>query len=642
MVAFLLNITPTVFFTSCMRQYFQILIEIREKSAIVIQKNAIEKESRETMCRNKEISFWKWQYFLDDHLPEDLVFYEKISGDTFILPDGRKIKGENFIPPDPCEGVLNSFLPPMDKMPKRAVFTASFTAPEEKKLLFGFGLNGYWVLMFNGKILMDARKTGNNEMPVAFTNHTRELDVKKGENQLVFVVFNLSYLLYSFRVIGEREALDLQYMPFVTFPDAEENAVTITFSGNAVSPAGVDYRIAGEKEWIRKYDNLGGQIRHDRKVHCIRLQDLLPGKEYEYRAVLLDDKRNWEEVFSPPESFFTPVKKGDFSFLVTADLQKTAQRGKFLEDLLGENSPFKPDFFAFCGDLFWTSNFDLCVMDEFIVPYREITKNRLPLVMVRGNHEIYGKDSNRYFEYFSPPYPGREGYYMFRWGEVCFIVLDFCDDAPRMPAPSTRQYHDAAPYLEEESKWLKNAVRSSMCQEAKYRIILAHGVPVGDHTIYMPENIRKIIDPLFAGKDPAVKIHLWLGGHTHRPMRSIPGKNAFYCTLPVEKFVKDFSLVKDLPHFTHPDGLPPEKFVKKGSLLPVGDKYYFPVVVTGGPNLLFPENMQFTAIEVKVTEENLVVKSFDRDLKEFDAFSIAPDGSITELGRVEEYKLREY
>ena len=565
-----------------------------------------------------EAASWQWQCFTDEDLPGELGFYEKISGDTLITPAGRKISGERFDFPSLEEFDLNTVLPRKINVSEKFVLTGSFFSGKEDKILLGFAYNWKWVLFFNGKMLLDARESGNSERPTMAKNHILELDVKKGKNRLLLVLYGSGAMEFACKLMGKREPLAFQYLPFVTFPDAEENAVSITFSGNAVSPAAVDYRIKGEVEWKRIYDDLGGQIRHDRKVHAVRLPDLLPGREYEYRAVLLDDKRIWEEIYSSIETFHTPVTEGEFSFVVTADLQNISTRRKFLEDLLGKKSPFSPDFFVFCGDLFWTSDFDLSVMDQFIVPYREITNNLLPLVMVRGNHEIYGKDSNRYFEYFTPPYPGREGYYMFRWGNVCFIVLDFCDDAPRMPAPSTRQYHDFEPYLEEEGKWLKNAVKHPMCQEARYRIVLAHGVPVGDSTSYMPENIRKVIDPFFAGKEPPVKIHLWLGGHTHRPMRSIPGENAFYCMLS------------------------PDEFVKKGVLPPDGMNYHFPVVVTGGPNSLFPENMQFTSIEVKVSEKGLLVKSHDRYQNEFDSFIILPDGSFGEIQRAEEYKKREY
>ena len=177
--------------------------------------------------------------------------------------------------------------------------------------------------------------------------------------------------------------------------------------------------------------------------------------------------------------------------------------------------------------------------------------------MVRGNHEIYGKESNTYFDYFTPPGEGREGYYMFRWGEVCFFVLDFCDDDGWLPPPSTRQFHDFAPYIAAEARWLKKAVQLDMCKTAKYRIVLAHAVPVGDPESYMPGHVRQVIDPLFSGQDPAAKIHLWLGGQVHRPFRSVPFTNSCY------SMVAPAAL-----HLPHPL---------------VGIKYGVTVFITGGP-----------------------------------------------------------
>ena len=251
------------------------------------------------------------------------------------------------------------------------------------------------------------------------------------------------------------------------------------------------------------------------------------------------------------------------------------------------------------------------------MPYREVTGNHLPLVMVRGNHEIYGKDSNRYFEYFTAPEPGREGYYMFRWGEVCFFVLDFCDDTPWTPPPSTRQYHDFAPYIAAEAKWLKNAVNLPMCRDAKYRVVLAHGLAVGDGGSYMPKHVHQVIDPVFGGENPQVKIHVWLGGHVHRPFRSVPLKNACYSMLPPSQF-------------------------QHGGLRPEGVNYNFPVVVTGGPTKKLGENMQFTSIDVEVSDKCLTVHSRDRYQKEFDCVTITPEGTVNEVSRSEEFCYYEY
>ena len=400
--------------------------------------------------------------------------------------------------------------------------------------------------------------------------------------------------------------LDFKYNAFVSFPDADENALSVIFTGNRNSPAAVDYRIPGSEAWLRVYDNLGGQIRHDRAVHSVRLDELLPDTVYEYRPVLLDDIRSWSETYGEIRTIRTaPAPGKDFTFTATADLQLPHLRTEYMQKILTKND-FKPDFFAFIGDLEWTTFFDQQVMDSFIVPFRQITDGKIPLVMTRGNHEIYGKDSNRYFEYFTPPYPGREGYYMFRWGDVCFFSLDFCDDAGRVAAPSTRQFHDFEPYIAAEAKWLKKAVELPMCRSAKYRIVLAHGLPSGDAQKYLPGHVRQAIDPVFGGCDPVCPIHLWLGGHIHRPFRSIPGKRAFYSAVPPEK----------IPH---------------GDAIPdAWNNYNFPVLATGGPTGRLGENMQFTSFEVAVTSESITVRCLDRDQKEFDRIVIAPDGRIME------------
>ena len=322
--------------------------------------------------------------------------------------------------------------------------------------------------------------------------------------------------------------------------------------------------------------------------------------------MLLDDIRSWSETYGEIRTIRTaPAPGKDFTFTATADLQLPHLRTEYMQKILTK-SDFKPDFFAFIGDLEWTTFFDQQVMDAFIVPFRQITDGLMPLVMVRGNHEIYGKDSNRYFEYFTPPYPGREGYYMFRWGDVCFFSLDFCDDAGRVAAPSTRQFHDFEPYIAAEAKWLKKAVELPMCRNAKYRIVLAHGLPSGDALKYLPGHVRQVIDPVFGGSDPVCPIHLWLGGHIHRPFRSIPGKRAFYSAVPPEK----------IPH---------------GDAIPdAWNNYNFPVLATGGPTGRLGENMQFTSFEVAVTSESITVRSLDRNQQEFDRIVIAPDGKVTE------------
>ena len=557
----------------------------------------------------KNPSFWKWRCFMVDGAWN----MEECS-----LPEDSMAIPVTF----PEDGVLNLYSVKgiLPQSGKKILLAGEFDIEEDSSAFIGMAGEGRFLLHFNAQILLDGRHAGNNEFPLQHNSHILELDLKAGRNQLLYEVpASGSSARFFLKVMENMTSLHFRYGPFLTFPDSSETGISIVFTGTRNSPAGVDYRKKGEDAWTRIYDNLGGQRRRDRAVHPIHLCGLEGNVLYEYRCVLQDDCRNLKELYTQTETFFIPSpEEKEFSFLFTADLQNTGSRKEYLRSLLGENAPEKPDFFVFGGDLFWTSNFDLSVMEEFLEPYRQITQGKLPLVMVRGNHEIYGKDSNRYFEYFTPPGEGREGYYIFRRGPVCFIVLDFCDDDGWMPPSSTRQFHDFEPYLKAQRKWLEKALRLPVCQEAQFRIVLAHGVPVGDPHPYMGNHVREMIEGIFSGKDPLVRIHLWLGGHVHRPFRSIPSSNSCYSVIPVTEFA----------------GPPHEK---------VGVNYDFPVVITGGPNGKVGAHMQNTSIHVSVSEDILTVRSLDRNQRQFDVFSVAPDGRITQGDRnADEFRFYTY
>ncbi len=561
----------------------------------------------------KNTKHWFWKYFI---VPMD----HEIGEDCFIdgniqLQDGSVAEGVRFSFSEDFQFNFNGLIP----TDKKVIVVGNFISDHCGVLFTGMAAASVWTFRFNGKMRIDGWNIGNNEYPLQFNNHIAQLDYTPGRNQVAIEIKgNPNDMLLMFRIMENIPCLSMKYGPFVSFPDSSENAVSVIFAGTRNTPAAVDYREKGTDAWQRLYDNLGGQWRHDRPMHHIRLEDLKPDCEYEYRAVLIDDYRELKELIPDRIETFRTPPAGDqpFQFLLTADLQNVPERMEYFKRIFGENNIFHPDFFAFAGDLYWASNFNRSIMDEFIEPYRQFTDNKLPLVMVRGNHEIYGKESNQYFDYFTPPCEGKEGYYMFRWGNTCFIVLDFCDDDGWIHPPSTRQFHDFEPYIAAEAKWLKKAVELPICRDAKYRIVLAHGVPVGDPLEYMPSHVRQVIDPVFAGAEPKVKIHLWIGGHVHRPFRSIPFSNSCYSMLDPAEFPA-----------VHPK---------------VGERYSFPVVITGGPTAKLPPEMYFTSVMTEVSDAGITVRSYDRYCKEFDSFRIAPDGTVTEDKRSCEFKFYEY
>lgn len=536
---------------------------------------------------------WDCRFFSAEDIPAGTL----PAGDTLTLPDGTQVYGKKIVP----DGSQLTALPLPDTLKSdkiiRNIFTARINSSNAVTAVLGAGSNFRMILYFNDREILNTTQYGNAALPVASTNHLMKISLLQGENHLRAEIFSPDDADIALQLTSYDEPA-MKYGPYPLYPDSYSGSISIAFSTAACHPAGVEYRKSGETLWHKVYDNIGGKIRRNSAVHCIRLEDLECDVLYEYRTVLFDFAQNYAELPQDIHHFTIPSRK--CCFTATADLQRLDKRSGMLKTTF-EHSP-DAGFFAFLGDLRWIGDFDADVMDIFAEPFRELSGGDLPLVMVRGNHEYYGHDTDRYFEYFTAPAPGAESYGMFRIGEVCFIMLDCGDDAPRRPAPSAWMLHDTKPFLKKQSKWLKNAVELPMCKTAKFRIVLCHGIPLGDPLEFMPGNLRELIDPFFAGKDPMCKIHLFLGGHIHYPFRSIPGENRCRTALP--------EALKGHPA--------------------CGEKYHFPVIAVSGPNIKLPENLINSALRVEVVDDTLEVTSFDNCAVDYDKIVISPDGTVAE------------
>ena len=517
----------------------------------------------------------------------------------------------------PASGIisLNSLLP--EKLPgmTRCAVVGDCDVEQEQDVILGIGVDWSWCAWLNGKLVCDARVSRNSEHTFEPDDHLVRCHLQKGHNQFAFEVANGLSFQFAFKLFEDEER-KLKWSPLVHFPDASQNAVTITFALDDIAPGGVLYRRQGQAEWTRIYDTLGGQIRRDKTVHNINLLGLEPDADYEYQVFCLDEPSAWGlRPLGEIGQFHTlPGEGRPFSFVASADAQHPEKRVNWMKSFFKRDYVKNASFFAYLGDVLWTSNFESAVMDGFVAPFQDASGNRKLLQFVRGNHEYYGKDSQRFFAYFSAQRNGKDGYSMFRCGDVCFIVLDFGDDAGPCPYPSTRALHSIEGYLEEQARWLAAMVKQPICSEAKFRIVLAHAIPFGDWRTYLERNIHPVIDPIFGGENPACRIHLWLGGHVHYPFRSIPFSNDFRSNR-IPKFEADDLLC--------------------------GKNYGFPVVVFSGPSAVNPPEMQISDVCVSVTGNQLVVSSHDMNGQEYDRFSIDTEGKVTEQFSSPEFKLVE-
>lgn len=58
-----------------------------------------------------------------------------------------------------------------------------FFAENDGKMLVGLGADWRWSLRFNGRMILNALRTGNSEYPVSPGNHMQEICYKRGRNQ---------------------------------------------------------------------------------------------------------------------------------------------------------------------------------------------------------------------------------------------------------------------------------------------------------------------------------------------------------------------------------------------------------------------------------------------------------------------------
>ena len=250
--------------------------------------------------------------------------------------------------------------------------------------------------------------------------------------------------------------------------------------------------------------------------------------------------------------------------------------------------------------------FSMKQMTEIFLPeIANLADHSIPLVMVRGNHELRREESELCPEYFAGP--NGLTYGIFRWGENAFLLIDCLSDTP--PRTKWCSLRDVtAPFFEQQKKVLESLLRSKKWQEAKRRIVISHSAPYShsDKRNFITRNLKDMVDPWFAGKNPVFKVDLWLAGHVHRYLRGIPGS------------AEIASLQK------------PAKPAADGS------NYIFPVLTVAGPNKF--GYLEASAFRIDAGQNKLRIRAFAPDGKCFEDLELDLSGKIREKISVPHYE----
>lgn len=566
------------------------------------------------LCRG-EINWHQWQFFHHPDLTRECA--AELSGQAAIPEVGGKALEGSPVNITAAGIDLRKEL----KLPAQALYPAilvkQVVLAQDRLVKLGCGTDWYLEAYCNRKIVYSNFGTGNITYPPSSQDNIIALPLKKGNN--IIVLYLQSGVGSFFTALEEQSdgkpagtishrvehesvfpaRLELRNGPWLIAPD--NGTVTVMFMSQSACGSSVEYRKKGSADWLCQYNIRGGSMSFDRTLHRIVLQELEPGAEYEYRVVLWDDEKIRKSLSL--HSFIAPESDNQlsFNFFATGDTQfGVNERGEFLQKY--QKYIDKSAFHITLGDLSDTYNdLDLALFGGYFNYLTKENYHNKPFVAVRGNHELRGKERNRWFDLLAPD--PEKGYYSFRYGPVMFVVLDTGGDEPfRELNKQTFLYMQK--YMKEQHRYLEQLAASREYAEVSYRIILAHAAPhTQKYDALLSATARYLMEPLqkAAKDDPAKRIHLYLTGHVHRYRRSVPGSTQVYACSPV-----------------------PVECTRSGK------EYDFTILSCCGPNQIKEPVSSGTL--VKVAADKLLIKSFDENDRCFDHFSIDIQGKVTEYG----------
>lgn len=389
--------------------------------------------------------------------------------------------------------------------------------------------------------------------------------------------------------------------PWLTNPMPD--GMTVTWITRIPCAGGIRYREKGTEEWTELWPEKYGQIDYSKDIHSYHLTGLKPGTEYEYRLMSNVDGYStaYHMVISEGReihSFKTiDPKRDSYKVFVTADFHGTARL--CLDPLIDRSQANDADFYFFLGDNVEDgpgNNIRYYITFGFLDDITRKWGRSKPTVFLRGNHDIWGRDTYKYGDYF--PQPNKRTYQAIAQGPALFICLD-----TMWPAREALQKKQYEKYLKEQADWIRTLRRTDVWKKSKFRIVMGHVAPfASEGTKFVGGAFNEVL----SDNTPEGRVHLFLAGHEHAYRRINAGTKEI-------RFNNAYNDVKMKNY--------PPKYILRD---PIPDNVPYTLVVCH-----LVEGMT-----IDVTPAKLTVKSHRWNRVEgglYDAFEITPDGKVADL-----------
>lgn len=333
------------------------------------------------------------------------------------------------------------------------------------------------------------------------------------------LLFVLAGVAFAWTAVAQE--LRITHGPYLC--DMTHDGVTVVWTTSKpalswVEASPADSLNAPALRQARYYQTVAGRKLACRTLHAVRVRGLQPGTDYRYR-IFSQEVQSWPDVNNVTygktldadasrrrayEFRTFPQAGSGCSFIVLNDIHGKAD---YMTRLCKSVDFSKLGFVAFNGDMSSSVESGEQLFKAYLDASVSLFATGTPILFTRGNHETRGVFADSLGDYF----PGQDGrfYGIYRYGDVCILLLDCGEDKPDDHA----EYNGLADYdayRTEECEWLKRAVRSDEFLSASARIVLLHIPPMAEAwhgSVHLNELFVPVLNE--AG------INLMLCGHDH-------------------------------------------------------------------------------------------------------------------------------
>lgn len=334
------------------------------------------------------------------------------------------------------------------------------------------------------------------------------------------LLFVLAGVAFAWTAVAQE--LRITHGPYLC--DMTHDGVTVVWTTSKpalswVEASPADSLNAPALRQTRYYQTVAGRKLACRTLHAVRVRGLQPGTDYRYR-IFSQEVQSWPDVNNVTygktldadasrrrayEFRTFPQAGSGCSFIVLNDIHGKAD---YMTRLCKSVDFSKLGFVAFNGDMSSSVESGEQLFKAYLDASVSLFATGTPILFTRGNHETRGVFADSLGDYF----PGQDGrfYGIYRYGDVCILLLDCGEDKPDDHA----EYNGLADYdayRTEECEWLKRAVRSDEFLSASARIVLLHIPPMAEawhgsvhlNELFVPVLNEAGIDLMLCGHDHA-------------------------------------------------------------------------------------------------------------------------------------------